>query len=56
MPSHLRVQRGLRHVLGQLVEQAMRAQQFHTLFFRLGQQLLGKLPLIHLSCHGIECF
>src|SRR5262245_29748307 len=54
--GHLRIQRGLEHVLGQLVEQAVRADQLDTLFLRLRQQLLSELPLIHLGSHGFECF
>jgi len=54
--GHLRIQRGLEHVLGQLVEQPIRANQFDSLFLRLRQQLLGKLPVIQFGSHGIECF
>jgi hypothetical protein len=54
--GHLRGQRGLEHVLGQLVEQPVRADQFDSLFLRLRQQLLSELPLIQFHRHGIECF
>jgi hypothetical protein len=54
--GHLRVQRGLQHILGQLVEQPVRADQLNALFLRLSQQLLSQLPLIHFFRHGIECF
>jgi hypothetical protein len=43
-------------VLGQLVEQPVRADQLHSLLFRLSQQLLSQLPLIQFHRHGIECF
>ena len=54
--GHLRIQRDLEHVLGQLVEQAVRADQLDALFLRLRQQLLSELPLIHFGSHGFECF
>jgi hypothetical protein len=54
--GHLRVQCSLEHVLGQLVEQPVRADQLDALFLRLSQQSLSQLPLIHLVRHGIECF
>lgn len=54
--GHLRIQRGFEHVLGQLVEQAVRADQLDALFLRLRQQLLSELPLIHFGNHGFECF
>ena len=41
--GHLRIQRGLEHVLGQLVEQAVRADQLDTLFLRLRKQLRSEL-------------
>jgi hypothetical protein len=45
----VRIQRGMQHVLRQLVEQPVRRDQLHALPLRLGQQLLGQLPLIHFS-------
>lgn len=54
--GHLRVQRGLKHVLGQLIEQPVGADQFDSLFLRLRQQLLSQLPLIQFHRHRIECF
>ena len=54
--GHLGIQRGLQHVLGQLIEQAVWAHQLHTLFFCLGEQLLGKLLVIHIDRHRFECF
>jgi hypothetical protein len=56
MLGHLRVQRGLEHILGQPIEQPIRANQLDALFLRLGKQPLSELPLIHRSSHGIECF
>lgn len=54
--AHLRIQSGLEHVLGQLIEQAVGDHQLHTLFLGLGEQLLGKLLVIHIDRHGFECF
>ena len=52
--GHLRGQRGLEHVLGQLVEQPVRANQFDSLFLRLRlrQQLLSELPLSSSNATG----
>ena len=54
--GHLGVQRGLEDILGQLIEQAVRTYQFHTLFFGLREQLLGELLVIHVDRHGFQCF
>jgi hypothetical protein len=54
--GHLRVQRGLQHILRQLVEQSVRTHQIDALFLGLRQQLFGQLPMIQFSSHGIECF
>lgn len=54
--GHFRVQRGLEDILGQLVEQAIRADQLDSPFLRLRQQLLCELALIHIDRHGFECF
>jgi Domain of unknown function (DUF222) len=56
MLGHLRVQRGLQHILRELVEQPVGADQLDALFLRLRQQLLSQLPLIHFVRHRIECF
>ena len=56
MFGHLGIQRGLQHVLRQLVEQPVRAYKLDALFLGMRQQLFGKLPLIQFSRHGIECF
>jgi hypothetical protein len=45
--AHLRVQRGLEHVLGQLAQQPARADQLDVLLLRLLHQLLSKLSLIN---------
>jgi hypothetical protein len=45
---HLRVQRGLEHVYGRLVQQPVAADQLDNLFLRLHQQLLSQLALIYL--------
>ena len=50
-----RIERGLEHAPGELVEQPARAHQAHTLFFRLCEQALRELFLIDdLSRHGIN--
>jgi len=54
--TSLGVQRRFEHVLGQLVEQPVRANQLDPLFFDLREQLLGKLLMIHVDRHGFECF
>jgi hypothetical protein len=54
--GHLGVQRGLQHVLGQLVKEPIGADQIDSLLFGLCQQLFGQLPLIQFSSHGLECF
>jgi hypothetical protein len=52
--GHLRGQRGLEHVLGQLVEQPVRGNRFDSLFLRLRlrQQLLSELPLSSSNATG----
>jgi hypothetical protein len=54
--GHLRGQRGLEHVLGQLVEQPVRANRFDSLFLRLRlrlrQELLSELPLSSSNATG----
>ena len=54
--TSLGVQRRFEHVLGQLVEHPVRANQLDPLFFDLREQLLGKLLMIHVDRHGFECF
>ena len=55
--GHLRIQRGLEDILGELIEEPVRAHQLHALLLGLRQELLGQLLLIHLGrCHGIQCF
>ena len=54
--TSLGIQRRFQHVLGQLVEQPVRANQLDPLFFDLREQLLGKLLMIHVDRHGFECF
>jgi len=44
--AHLRIQRGLEHVLGQLAQQPVRTNQLDVLLLRLREQLLSKLLLI----------
>ena len=53
--GHLRIQRDLEHVLGQLVEQPVLADQLDTLFPRLRKQLLSELPAINF-CSRIRVF
>jgi hypothetical protein len=43
-------------MFGQLVEQPVRAEQLHALFFGLGQQLFSTLLLIQFYRHELECF
>jgi hypothetical protein len=53
--AHLRVQRGLEHVLGQLAQQPARADQLDVLLLRLLHQLLSKLSLINrIYAHGLD--
>ena len=47
MVAHLRLERGLEHLLGQLVQQPAGADKLDPLLPRLRQELLGKLLLIH---------
>ena len=47
MVAHLRLERGLQHLLGELVQQASRADQLDSLLPRLREELLGQLLLIH---------
>jgi hypothetical protein len=46
MITHLGLQRGLQHPLGQLAEQPIRADQLDALLPSLGHQLLGHTLLI----------
>jgi hypothetical protein len=50
MLGHLGVQRSLKHVLGQLVEQPTRTNQLNVLLLGLPQELLSKLLLINHIC------
>ena len=54
--GHLRLQGGLEHPLGDLVQQPSRAHQIDSLRFGLGQELLCQLPLVHhlISRHSIN--
>ncbi len=52
--GHLRIQS--EDILGELIEQPVRAHQLHAVLLGLCQKLLGQLFLIHLGRHGIQCF
>jgi hypothetical protein len=47
MVAHLRLKRGLEHLLGELVQQPARVHELDSLLPRLRQELLGELLLIH---------
>lgn len=51
VPGHLRVQRGIEHILGQLAEQPARPRRIHTLFSGLRRELPRRPLLIHLINH-----
>ena len=53
----IRIQRRFEDVLGELIQQPVRAHQLDALLLGLSQELFGQLLLIHLGrCHGIQCF
>jgi hypothetical protein len=56
MFGHLRIQGPLQHILGQLAQQPVRADQLHTLVLGLSQQLFRELLLIQFRRHRLECF
>jgi hypothetical protein len=54
--ANLRVQRGFQDVLGQLIQQSVRAYELNALLLGLGQPMFCKQVFIHRSPHGLECF